>query len=186
MLVFPDFIAVPNFAPKSPDVSSSFATQQRYLQDTASQHEVDQVLEGLRSVFNWRNGTPNLSISEELRVALGNSSIIREPVVLICGHGARDDRCGIMGPLLQKQFEHCLAEQSVSAVVGQITHIGGHKFAGNAILYIPPSFGHQLAGRSIWYGRVEPRHVEGIIRETITGGRVIEELYRGSMAGAEP
>jgi (2Fe-2S) ferredoxin len=31
----------------------------------------------------------------------------------------------------------------------------------------------------IWYGRVEPKHVEGIVKETIGGGRVIQELLRG-------
>jgi (2Fe-2S) ferredoxin len=36
-----------------------------------------------------------------------------------------------------------------------------------------------LAGHAIWYGRVEPRHVEGILRETVLGGRVIKELVRG-------
>ncbi|KLJ06659.1 hypothetical protein EMPG_17845 [Blastomyces silverae] len=35
-----------------------------------------------------------------------------------------------------------------------------------------------LAGKGIWYGRVEPRHVEGIVEETVLGGRVISEHFR--------
>ena len=72
-----------------------------------------------------------------------------------------------------------------TARVGLISHIGGHKWAGNVILYFPPlSPGSQeqwaaLAGKGVWYGRVEPRHVEGIVRQTLRGGRLIRELLRG-------
>ncbi|KAK4152950.1 hypothetical protein C8A00DRAFT_44082 [Chaetomidium leptoderma] len=131
---------------------------------------------------------------------------VREVVVLVCGHGGRDQRCGVFGPLLRGEFERRLPERGVevlkgavevesfetaapvgvgseyAARVGLISHIGGHKFAGNVILYLPPGLrtedglAHPLAGHGIWYGRVEPRHVEGIVGETILKGRVIEEL----------
>ncbi|KAH6840968.1 Sucrase/ferredoxin-like-domain-containing protein [Chaetomium sp. MPI-CAGE-AT-0009] len=137
---------------------------------------------------------------------------VREVVVLVCGHGGRDLRCGLYGPLLRDEFERRLPERGVevlrgavevegegeghavegestgrqtAARVGLISHIGGHKFAGNVIVYMPPSLrtedgqAHPLAGHGIWYGRVEPQHVEGIVGETILKGRVIEELFRG-------
>jgi (2Fe-2S) ferredoxin len=78
-------------------------------------------------------------------------------------------------------------KQRKGARVGLISHIGGHKFAGNVILYFPPTMkrkdgkGHELAGCGIWYGRVEPKHVEGILKETVAGGRVIKELFRGGI-----
>lgn len=126
---------------------------------------------------------------------------IDEVVVLICGHGGRDERCGIMGPSLRTEFETALTREGFdidrsatrdtstlrkTARVGLITHVGGHKWAGNVIIYIPPTFQEAagpspLAGRGIWYGRVEPRHVEGIVGETIRGGRVIAELFRGGI-----
>ncbi|GAB1314911.1 Altered inheritance of mitochondria protein 32 [Madurella fahalii] len=140
---------------------------------------------------------------------------VSEVVVLICGHGGRDQRCGTYGPLLRGEFEKRLPERGfevlkgavevegdeVPAVegekggeagypyarVGLISHIGGHKFAGNVIIYLPPGLGtkdgerHPLAGHGIWYGRVEPRHIEGIVGETILKGRVIEELFRGGI-----
>jgi hypothetical protein len=148
---------------------------------------------------------------------------VEDVVVLICGHGGRDARCGQYGPLLRGEFERLLptfgvqirteaveadadvpgpealedgkqserqqvlAPGSVSARVGLISHIGGHKFAGNVIVYIPPSMRlgdggeHPLAGRGIWLGRVEPRHVEGIITETILKGTVIEDMFRGGI-----
>ncbi|KAI5287741.1 hypothetical protein KEM54_005774 [Ascosphaera aggregata] len=107
------------------------------------------------------------------------------PVVLICGHGGRDQRCGIMGPLLQQEFAHVLerkgfqishspVDQGGHACIGQISHIGGHKYAGNVIIYVPPSYkgsGNQLAGAGIWYGRVQPKHVDGIVNATILEGK---------------
>lgn len=141
---------------------------------------------------------------------------VDEILVLICGHGGRDERCGVFGPLLRGEFEEKLAtlgglvvnkgpketdsstnshnegiqqeDQPVtSARVGLISHIGGHKYAGNVILYLPPGMKlrtgerHPLAGMGIWYGRVEPKHVEGIIKETLERGNVIEEFYRGAI-----
>ncbi|CAK7216266.1 Altered inheritance of mitochondria protein 32 [Sporothrix bragantina] len=133
---------------------------------------------------------------------------IPDVLVLICGHGGRDARCGIMGPVLQAAFERELArvgfqveqgpveidgEDSVasaktSARVGLISHIGGHKFAGNVIVYLPPSLrtpdgvaAHPLAGYGVWYGRVEPQHVEGLVQETVLQGRVVEDHFRGAI-----
>jgi hypothetical protein len=124
---------------------------------------------------------------------------VDEILVLICGHGGRDERCGIMGPLLRSEFEEklqrkgiCLAPQTPekhpedqsarSARVGLISHIGGHKYAGNVIIYLPPSLkDNALAGTGVWYGRVAPDHVEGIIDETIFGGRVIKDMFRGGI-----
>lgn len=130
---------------------------------------------------------------------------VDEIIILICGHGGRDQRCGILGPVLQAEFEDKLARQNIkvlkdmpveqavepddavqeyvpTARVGLISHIGGHKFAGNVIVYVPPSFGgNALRGKGIWYGRVKPRHVEGIVDKTVLGGLVIKELLRGGV-----
>ncbi|ROT39122.1 hypothetical protein SODALDRAFT_344130 [Sodiomyces alkalinus F11] len=150
---------------------------------------------------------------------------VREVMVLICGHGGRDMRCGVAGPVLRAEFEASLPRlgvpvgkgpvvveeeenagkdaeefattesdgetvtvgEGVAARVGAISHIGGHKFAGNVIVYIPPGTktrdggDHPLAGRGIWYGRVEPKHVDGIIRETILEGKVIQDMFRGGI-----
>lgn len=106
--------------------------------------------------------------------------------------------------------------------VGMISHIGGHKWAGNVIVYIPPDYQinslersqggtvpkdkrtesftepvvHKderllaqeilqslspLAGKGIWYGRVQPKHVEGIVEQTIGHGQIIRELFRGGV-----
>jgi (2Fe-2S) ferredoxin len=142
---------------------------------------------------------------------------VEDVVVLICGHGGRDMRCGVMGPALRDEFRARLPEagvevlegpvevrlggetddaiegastgRKVSARVGLISHIGGHKFAGNVIVYLPPGMKgedggkHPLAGHGIWYGRVEPKHVQGLVQETVLRGNVIAELFRGGIKG---
>lgn len=145
----------------------------------------------------------------------GVREAIPDVLVLICGHGGRDARCGIVGPVLQTAFERELARvgfnvdqgpvepedyldgakdespsptTSTTARVGLISHIGGHKFAGNVIVYLPPTLrtpdglaAHPLAGYGVWYGRVQPEHVEGLVQETILQGRVVEDHFRGAI-----
>ncbi|KAH0542421.1 hypothetical protein FGG08_003176 [Glutinoglossum americanum] len=139
----------------------------------------------------------------ELQCSCLGSRSASDILILICGHRGRDKRCGVMGPLLRDEFERrlssigvfevlkdappaetppCIPAAKLGVRVGLISHVGGHKFAGNVIIYIPPSLtANDLAGKGIWYGRVEPRHVEGIIEETIVKGRVIGELFRGGI-----
>jgi hypothetical protein len=156
---------------------------------------------------------------KELEFLNGGLHDINNILVLICGHGGRDARCGKFGPVLRDEFENGLERNNFRvskdavnvssqvedssetqldpiendhnrppiARVGLISHIGGHKFAGNTIIYLPPQMKmknggpHPLAGCGIWYGRVEPKHVDGILKETILGGKVIEELFRGGI-----
>jgi hypothetical protein len=76
--------------------------------------------------------------------------------------------------------------EGTTARVGRISHIGGHKFAVNVIIYLPPhmkmgDMPHPLAGHGIWYGRVEPKNVEGIVKETILKGNVVADMFRGGI-----
>ncbi|KAI4173229.1 MAG: hypothetical protein LQ343_003056 [Gyalolechia ehrenbergii] len=118
---------------------------------------------------------------------------ITKPTILICSHGGRDARCGVLGPLLYDKFLQHAPERTVE--VGMISHVGGHAFAGNVIIYMPPSYllssntapdereayASPLAGMGIWYGRVEPRHVQTILEETVEKGNIIGELWRGGL-----
>ena len=156
-----------------------------------------------------------LTRNESYAALLPGVRDVDEVMVLICGHGGRDARCGIMGPVLRREFEEKLAqtermevrtgpveigsqdeetrriqgsaeEHKTGARIGLVSHIGGHKFAGNIIIYLPPGLKmegkpHPLAGCGIWYGRVEPKHVEGIIDETILKGNVVEDMFRGGI-----
>ncbi|OMP83829.1 Altered inheritance of mitochondria protein 32 [Diplodia seriata] len=137
---------------------------------------------------------------EELQDKFARVRDVDEVLVLICGHGGRDARCGILGPLLRQEFEDKLRAKGIdirpqpdleqhhgnalSASVGLISHIGGHKYAGNVIIYIPKTLkeaGHPLAGKGIWYGRVGPEQVEGVVEQTIVQGKVVKDLFRGGI-----
>lgn len=128
--------------------------------------------------------------------------IQHSPTVLICGHGGRDMRCGVMAPALETEFQRILQSHGFTSAgsdstivdgpnhanIGLISHVGGHKYAGNVIVYIPPEMKmgasaepHPLAGKGIWYGRVEPKHVRGIVNETILSGRVFTDHFRGGI-----
>jgi (2Fe-2S) ferredoxin len=105
-------------------------------------------------------------------------------IVFVCNHKKRDKRCGVAGPMLIDQFNKELEEAKLSSSVKVygISHIGGHKFAGNIIIY-------RKDDRNVfvgdWYGRVKTCHVSTIIEECIKNGKVIQELWRGQM-NADP
>ncbi|KAG2177319.1 hypothetical protein INT43_007976 [Umbelopsis isabellina] len=101
-------------------------------------------------------------------------------MILLCSHRRRDKRCGVTAPILAQEFDHILRQKDIHEGEGGVTivmvsHIGGHKFAGNVILYT-----HE-GRRGIWYGRVNPCHCEAIVEQTLIEGKVIKDLYRGSM-----
>ncbi|KAF3902328.1 hypothetical protein AA313_de0201583 [Arthrobotrys entomopaga] len=137
---------------------------------------------------------------------------ITKPMILACSHGSRDERCGILGPSIAKAFEETLSKQTggtkVEAIIGEISHIGGHKFAGNIIIHLPAdhdlskvinsapvasssplaglmkAFGgseirEPVDGVAIWYGRVMPYHAEGIVETTLRNGKIVKDLLRG-------
>lgn len=183
--LFPAFRYIPNIA-LNENALSKFVQAFLLPQKVHSAHDVlpTEKKEAMQKVPELESAFP-----EALKIQ-------HSPTILICGHGGRDERCGIMGPVLQAEFRRALERVGFSvdgnqvdapnhANVGLISHIGGHKYAGNVIVYLPP--GHEgdgkneLAGKGIWYGRVEPRHVEGIVQETILGGRVIVDHFRGGI-----
>ena len=114
---------------------------------------------------------------------------INKPSVFICGHGGRDSRCGIMGSLLRNEFKSYVqramdVRSNKTPKVALISHIGGHAFAGNVIIYFPLSpTNHFLAGKGIWYGRVEPKHIGKSFRsasypsKNVSFGSSLESLF---------
>ncbi|KAI0320693.1 Sucrase/ferredoxin-like-domain-containing protein [Amylostereum chailletii] len=65
------------------------------------------------------------------------------------------------------------------ALILKTSHIGGHKYAGNVIIYMPQ-------GAGVWYGRVSTHEVEPIVQTTILGGRILPPLLRGGVNLARP
>ncbi|KAG0343616.1 hypothetical protein BG004_005137 [Podila humilis] len=103
--------------------------------------------------------------------------------IMICSHKKRDKRCGVTAPILGKEFKRILRAKDLYGTlegdveIWMISHIGGHKFAGNVIV-------HMNEGMAVWYGRVEPCHAQAIVDATVERGEIIRELYRGCMKGS--
>lgn len=102
--------------------------------------------------------------------------------LLICGHNQRDARCGVMGQALLKEISSKDLYKNKNIAV--ISHIGGHKFAGNIILYQHigvdrKAHRHQLD--ALWFARVSPPNLTTLI-ENINTGKIPEEYYRGGLS----
>jgi len=65
------------------------------------------------------------------------------------------------------------------ALILKTSHIGGHKYAGNVIIYMPQ-------GAGVWYGRVTTHEVASIVNTTILGGKILPPLLRGGVNLARP
>ncbi|KAI4366882.1 hypothetical protein MLD38_022691 [Melastoma candidum] len=116
--------------------------------------------------------------------ASGIQEVLAGSHVFVCAHGSRDMRCGVCGPAL---IEKLIEEVDLRGLADQITvspcsHIGGHKYAGNVIIYSPDADGN-VTGH--WYGYVTPDDVPALIDQHIGQGQVIERLWRGQMGAAD-
>ncbi|CAO3642577.1 unnamed protein product [Cunninghamella blakesleeana] len=100
-------------------------------------------------------------------------------LILLCSHRKRDKRCGVTAPILAREFDHVLRNinDSENMEIVYVSHIGGHKIAGNVILYTD-----KLKG--IWYGLVKTCHVQAIVEQSIENGKIIQSIYRGCMSNA--
>jgi (2Fe-2S) ferredoxin len=94
--------------------------------------------------------------------------------VFVCVHANRDPRCGACGPPVAHEFAVRLAERGLtdSVAVRRSSHVGGHRFAGNVLIY--PG--------GVWYGYVTPDDVDHIIDQHILQGEIVKERWRGAMA----
>ncbi|GAA5821872.1 hypothetical protein JCM3770_000627 [Rhodotorula araucariae] len=77
---------------------------------------------------------------------------------------------------LRETLQGVQRADEVGARVGlfKVSHIGGHRYAGNVVLYFPN-------GSSVWFGRVTPADVGVIVDRTVIQGKVIPELLRGGL-----
>ncbi|KAF7819517.1 altered inheritance of mitochondria protein 32 [Senna tora] len=102
--------------------------------------------------------------------------------VFVCAHGSRDVRCGVCGPVLIEKLNEEIEQRGLKdqVFVWASSHIGGHKYAGNLIIYSPGSDG-KIMGH--WYGYVTPNDVPEIMDQHIAKGEVIQRLWRVKRAG---
>lgn len=92
-----------------------------------------------------------------------------KPDIYVCTHQERDCRCGTVG----EAFHQALTSENREnlADISRISHIGGHKFAANAITY--PS--------GDWYGRFRPKDTASFLA-AVTQGKTLWQFWRGRMS----
>ncbi|KAK9091830.1 hypothetical protein Syun_026741 [Stephania yunnanensis] len=110
--------------------------------------------------------------------------ILKGSYVFVCCHGSRDRRCGVCGPPLVARLKE---EIDARGLQGQVSvspcsHIGGHKYAGNVIIFGPTADGEKTGH---WYGYVTPEDVPVLIEQHIGKGEIIDRLWRGQMGLSE-
>lgn len=110
----------------------------------------------------------------------GVYDVLAGSYIFVCGHGSRDKRCGVCGPVLVSKLkeEIKLRRLKDQIYVHPCSHIGGHKYAGNLIIYSPDSDG-RIMGH--WYGYVTPDDVPELLDKHIGKGEIVERLWRGRM-----
>ncbi|TXG67994.1 hypothetical protein EZV62_009269 [Acer yangbiense] len=114
----------------------------------------------------------------------GTPEILKGWYVFVCSHGSRDRRCGVCGPPLLSRFKE---EIEIHGLHGKVSvspcsHIGGHKYAGNVII-----FGSNINGEVTghWYGYVTPDDVPALLEQHIGKGEIVDWLWRGQMGLSE-
>uniref|UniRef100_A0A7N0ZY87 Sucrase/ferredoxin-like family protein n=1 Tax=Kalanchoe fedtschenkoi TaxID=63787 RepID=A0A7N0ZY87_KALFE len=116
--------------------------------------------------------------------AHSDPEMLQGSYIFVCCHAAKDLRCGVCGPALVERFK-----QEIEAIglqhrvsVCPCSHLGGHKYAGNVII-----FGASVDGTVTghWYGYVTPDDVPELLEEHILGGTIVNQLWRGQMGLTE-
>jgi hypothetical protein len=83
-----------------------------------------------------------------------------QPMVLVCTHGKRDACCARLGAPVHRALARQLGEEQV----WQCTHLGGHRFAANVLV-----FPHGLL-----LGRVSAGNAPGLVNDVLAGGVPVE------------
>lgn len=132
----------------------------------------------LQAVYNPFKTSSASEAKRKVHPGLFKEKPVEKDLVLVCGHMQRDIRCGVLAPPLVAEFERVLDHEGLrnQVDVGMVSHIGGHAYAGNVIYF---SKDDDLP--AVWYGRVFPENVQGIVQETIRDRNIIKDLYRGEV-----
>eukprot|EP01132_Coremiostelium_polycephalum_P000450 gene450-570_t len=119
--------------------------------------------------FFTKHSSLNSEFPQDIKVASFNSRYI-----FVCAHKQKDERCGYCGPILMDELRNEIKSKGLESeiqVYGS-SHVGGHKFAGNVLVFPPGN----------WYGYVTPKDTGAIIESTLNGD-VIQSLFRGTYDG---
>lgn len=101
--------------------------------------------------------------------------------ILLCSHRTRDKRCGITAPIMKQALDIELRHEGLyrdpyddekeGIRVVMCNHVGGHKFAANALIY-------KNTGMALMLARLRPEHARAIVQKTILKEIVVPENVR--------
>ncbi|TQD96701.1 hypothetical protein C1H46_017703 [Malus baccata] len=114
----------------------------------------------------------------------GTPETLKGSYVFVCSHGSRDRRSGVCGPPLINRFRE---EVELHGLQGKVSvspcsHIGGHKYAGNVIMF-GSNCNRKVSGH--WYGYVAPEDVPVLLEQHVGKGEIVDWLWRGQMGLSE-
>ncbi|KAK7299919.1 hypothetical protein RJT34_10748 [Clitoria ternatea] len=114
----------------------------------------------------------------------GTPEVLKGSYVFVCSHGSRDRRCGVCGPVLVSRFREEIELHGLQGkvFVSPCSHIGGHKYAGNVIIY-GSGINGEVTGH--WYGYVTPDDIPLLVQHHIIKGEIVDALWRGQMGLSE-
>lgn len=131
---------------------------------------------------------------EELPAGLSLRDCPHKCLILLCSQGTRDARCGQSAPLLRRELERQLRSHGLYRDLNDerpggvgiyfISHVGGHKYSANMMVYRRPNIQTTQtnaksapggeAAQCIWLARVRPEDCENIVRYTVLQGKVVK------------
>ncbi|KAH6778598.1 Sucrase/ferredoxin-like family protein [Perilla frutescens var. hirtella] len=114
----------------------------------------------------------------------GSPEPLRGWYIFVCCHGSRDRRCGVCGPSVISKFKTEIESRGLQGKVSisPCSHIGGHKYAGNMIIF-GRNMNNKVTGH--WYGYVMPEDVPLLLEQHIDKGEIVDFLWRGQMGLSE-
>ncbi|XP_068310920.1 uncharacterized protein [Pyrus communis] len=114
----------------------------------------------------------------------GTPETLKGSYVFVCSHGSRDRRCGVCGPPLINRFREEIELHGLQGKVSvsPCSHIGGHKYAGNVIIF-GSNCNREVSGH--WYGYVAPEDVNVLLEQHVGKGEIVDWLWRGQMGLSE-
>lgn len=137
------------------------------------------------------------SAAKALRVVGGHEaeSVRERPHVFVCAHSSRDARCGACGPALLRAFAESAHKKRIARAdldVRACSHIGGHRYAGNAIVFRPVNSRSDIEVVGDWLAYVSPSDADDVVDMCISTDEmhpsshaIHADLWRGRV-GLEP
>eukprot|EP00808_Paulinella_micropora_P021941 g17829.t1 len=131
------------------------------------------------SYFSHTSPSPSPSSCSPASTSTASPPPVPTPLtalqIFVCCHTARDKRCGELGPRVLARLQRALrtaptASAARSAHVWPCSHVGGHRFAGNVVVYPPGD----------WYGCIRTEEEADQLAQHLRQGRVWWERWRGA------